>query len=72
MKLEDMWFANPIKEKVIPLPPPTKEVNQVKVYIQQIIDWVNVGDKEMECEIWRLLSEYAEKQAGRQILTDDK
>jgi hypothetical protein len=76
MKLEDMWFAGSRKGKVsngglgpilLP-PPPTKEVNQVKVFTQQIMDWVNCGNEEMEREIWNLLAEYANKQAERPII----
>jgi hypothetical protein len=63
------WFSE--NEKGVPTPnfypppPPPKEILHARLLLMQIGDWSNNGNKEMEREIWKLLADYANKQAER-------
>jgi hypothetical protein len=67
------WFGDQEKDILSQVPKPTfyappptpKEIQQARLLLMQITDWVNNGNKEMEREIWKLLAEYANKQAER-------
>jgi len=70
------WFSGPDKISTTPLgcfilPPPPVPLNiqGAQVLLMQIGDWAKNGDKEMEREMWKLLSDYANKQAERPIIT---